>query len=135
MHRHHQHLVDLAEIRLQPFHRRLRIQHNRVLHPESADPLELVMEIAIRLHMNLNRLRTSRGELLKIQIGTRHHEMHVPVEVRRHALTQGDDVRTERQVRHEVRIHDVDVQRLGGGRLRTQNLLPQLRIIRSQQRR
>ena len=88
-----------------------------------ADARELDVQVAVGLDVDLDRLRAGRGEFLKVEVGTRHHEVHVAVEAGRNPLRERDDVGTEREVRHEVRVHDVEVQRLGAGRLRAQDLV------------
>ncbi len=93
------------------------------------------MDIAVRLDMNLNRLRTCRGELLEIEIGTRHHQMDIPIEAGRDLAGECDDIGTERKIRHEMRVHDIEVKRLRSGRLGAANLVRQTSEVRSQQRR
>ena len=134
MHRHHQRFVDLPEVGFEAFDRRLGVEDDGVLKTHRTDALQLRVEITIGLDVDLDRLRAGLGEGLKIEVGTRHHEVHVPVEPRRRALCKRHDVRTERQVRHEVRIHDVKMQRLRAGRLRPQDLVPEPSEIGRQKR-
>ena len=122
MHRHHERLVDLAKIGTKNLDIRLGVQHDRRLYAKRPDALQLDVEIAIRLDVNLNRLRACGGKLVDVEIGARHHEMDVAVERWAGLPAEVDDRRTEAHVRHEVRIHDVDVQgicarRLGAPRL------------------
>ena len=117
MHRHNQHLLGLAEIRRENLDRRLGIDHERRLRAKRADAPELDVQIAVRLDVHLYRLRARRDELLEIEVGTRQHEMHVAVEAWTSPAAEVDDGRTEAHVRHEVRIHYVDVYRVSAGRL------------------
>ena len=73
MHRHHEHLVNLAKIRPEDFDIRLGVQHNRWLHTKPPDALQLDVEIAVRLDVNLQSLRPRGGKLLDVEVGARHH--------------------------------------------------------------
>ena len=134
MDRHHERLVDLVQVGFKPFDGCFGIENDGVLEAKRADALQLDVEVAIGLDMDLDRLRTSRGELLEVKVGTRHHQVDVAVEVRCGALRERHDIRAERQVRHEVRIHDVEMQGLRAGHLRPQDLIPQPPEIGRQKR-
>ena len=132
---HHQRFVDFVEIRIENLHRSLRIQHDRRLATERTNALELDVKIAVRLDVDLNRLRAGLRERLEIEIRTVHHQMDVPIEVRRDLAAERDDVRTERHVRNERRIHDVDVKCLRPRCLGAEDVVRQMAVIRGQQRR
>ena len=106
-----------------------------VAEPHLADAPQLAVQVAVGLDVYLYRLRAGLGELLEVEVGTRHHEMHVAVEAGRDALRERHYVRPEREVGHEVRVHDVEVERLGAGCLRTENLVRQPPEVGGQQRR
>ena len=135
MHRHHQRLVNLVQIRREAFDGRLRIQDDRVLETQLADSLQLHVQVAVRLDVHLDRLGAGRGELLQIEIGARHHQVDVAVEAGSGPLCERDDVGAEREVRDKVRVHDVEVQRLGARGLGPENLVREPSEIGREQRR
>ncbi len=119
MHRHDQKPVGLVEIGRQNLHRRLRVQRHRRLEPQGPYAPQLRVQIAVRLDVYLQRLRARRGESLQIEVRPRHHQMHVAAKARRRLAGERHHVRPERNVRNEVRIHDIQVQRFGAGCFRT----------------
>src|SRR5574344_1780778 len=70
------------------------------------------MDVDIRLYMDLQRLGPGGGERLQVEVGTGHHQVGVTVECRRGAPRERHDVRTEGEVRHEMCVHDVQMQRV-----------------------
>ena len=115
MDRHHEQFVARLQVGEDEFNRSLGIEHETRANPHRADPCELVVDVAVRLHVDLNRLRARLRERFEIQVGTRHHQMDIAVEIRLDAARKRHDVGTEREVRYEVGIHHVDVQRLRAG--------------------
>ena len=135
MHRHHQHFVDLVQIRDDALDRRLGVEDDCVPEPERTDAPELVVQVAVGLDVNLQSLRTGLDERFQIKVRTRHHEVDVAVEAGRGAPRERDNIGPEREVRHEVRVHDVEVQGLGARRLGPQDLVGETTEVRREQRR
>ena len=127
-------LVDRVEIRRKDLDRRLWIEDDRVAESHRADSGELGVEVAVRLDVNLYRLRPCPGEGFQVEVGTVHHQMDVPVEIRGDPARERDDVRTERQVGDERRIHDVDVQRIRARVFGAANPVGETSVVRREER-
>ena len=66
------------------------------------------MEVARALHVHGEPVRSRVGEGLEIATGLRDHEMRLERKAG-HPTKRADDDRADRDVRHEVPVHDVDV--------------------------
>ena len=60
--------------------------------------------------------------------------MDVAEEAGGDAAAERDDVGPEGEVRHEVGVHDVDVQGVGAGRLGAADLIGERTVVRRQER-
>ena len=92
------------------------------------------MEVAVGLHVDLDRLRAGGGERLKVEVGAGEHQVDVAEEAWCDAAAERDDVGPEGEVRHEVGVHDVDVQGVGAGRLGAADLIGERTVVRRQER-
>ena len=132
MHAHEQQDVDLIQMREHRVERGVRIQHQPHFHAVCAHTVEQRPRIT-ELDVHGATVRAGRGELVEQISGVVDHE--VAVEVHVGTRTQAfDHWRADRQVRHEVAVHDVDVQQIGIGSDRL-HLSRQLREVTREDRR
>ena len=120
---HDEHLVAEAEVGEHGLGGSFGIERDGGAEPERADAGKLGVEVAVGLHVDLDRLRAGGGERLKVEVGTGEHQVDVAKEAWCDAAAERDDVWAEGEVRHEVRVHDVDVQGVGAGRLGAADLI------------
>ena len=123
VHRHYENLVHFVQVGGQALHRRFGVQHYGRFRPEGPYARQFRVQVAVGLDVYLYRLGAGFGEFLQIKVRTRHHEMHIAVEIRRGPLRKRDNVGTERDVRHEMGIHYVKMQGVRSGGLRSQYLV------------
>ena len=111
---HAEHQVDLVEVRLDRVERRVRVR--RQAGPQ-AERSQLRQQLAGPADLDVDGATVRPGvpERLEVVTRVRHHQ--VAVEEHPRVLAQRrDDRRPDRQVRHEVAVHDVDVQPVRGRR-------------------
>src|SRR5437870_9193267 len=102
-------------------------------HPpvELRDRLERAVEVARALHVHGEPVRSRVGEGLEIATGLRDHEMRLERKAGR-PTKRADDDRADRDVRHEVPVHDVDVNPVRTRRLSLGDLLTEAREVSRQ---
>ena len=109
------------------------MRHARLL-AERADRLQRAVEVRAGFDMHGDDVGAGLGEGLEIGVARRDHQMHVE-----RLLGVGPDrlhdVRPDRDVRHEVAVHDVDMDPVGAGGIDGADLLAELREIRGEDRR
>ena len=96
--------------------RRRRIEHDAGLDAERLDRVDRAMQVRQHLDVHRDHRGAGVGERLDVAIGIRDHQ----VDVERHrgdALERLDDRRADRDVRHEVAVHHVDVNQIGAAAL------------------
>ena len=112
MHAHDEQQVDVAEVRLDRFVRSLRFERKAAAHAERRDLLEQRTRIA-ELHVHGEAVGPRFRERLEQCARVVDHE--VAVEKKVGVRTQRrDNRRADREVRHVVTVHAVDVQQLAG---------------------
>ncbi len=134
VHRHEQHLVAQLQVRKDRRRRSLRPQHQPGSYATCADDLESGPHITVRFDMKLESLRPGIDKALRIEVRPRHHQMHITVEVWHDPPREHRHVRPKTQIGHKVRVHDIEMQRIGPGLLDPPHLLSQMPKIRCQQR-
>ena len=70
----------------------------------------------MNLDMKRYIVRAGLEEGPKVPLRLRQHQVHVK-ELVREFINCADDVRPKRDVRHEVAVHDVEVEHVGAGTL------------------
>ena len=110
-HRHAQHEIDAREVRLDRLERRVRIEGESGAQPEAAHLRDELVGVA---DLDVHRAAVGPGLGEGFEVATRfgHHQVAVEVE-RCVAAQRGHHGRTDRHVRHEVPVHDVDVEPVG----------------------
>jgi hypothetical protein len=131
--RHDQQQVDpLVQVRFHRLERRRPVDHDPGPHAQLADPGEQRAGVA-ELHVHAAQVGPRLSKLLEPHAGVGDHEMTVQEQVGVPS-DRGHHRRPDRQVRHEVSVHQVDVQPVGlgtdGG-----DLLGQHRVVGGQDRR
>ena len=109
--RHAEHEIDVREVGLDRLERRVRIESETGAQPEGAHLCDERVGVT-DLDVHRASVRTGLGERLEIATGFCHHQVAVEVE-RRMAAQRRHHGRTDRDVRHEVPVHDVDVEPVG----------------------
>ena len=82
----------------------------------------------------LRGLRAGLGEDLEVAVGPRHHQVHVAVERGFHAAAKFHDIRPEREVGDEVRVHDVQMERVGARLKGARDVRGQRAVVGGEQR-
>ncbi len=91
------------------------------------------MQVGKHFHVDRDPRRPCLHEGLDVLIGVGDHQVHVQRNGG-HAVHRLHDRRPHRQVRHEVPVHDVDVQQVGSATLDRRDLLAQRGEVRCQER-
>src|SRR6476620_6403270 len=87
-----------------------------------------------RFDVNGQIIRAGFGKFLNEAVRIRNHQMDI--ERKAGHLAQGfDDGRANREIGHEVSVHDIDVEKVGPGRLHAGDFFGQPGKIRRQDRR
>ncbi len=91
-----------------------RIEHHSSLLAERADRLQRAMQMRPRLDMDRNEIGAGLGEILEEGIARRDHQMHVEegLRVRPERLHHA---RADRDVRHEMPVHHIDMDPIRAG--------------------
>jgi hypothetical protein len=89
------------------------------------------LAIQLRCRFNVNRQYVGAGfrETVEIVFRIHDHQMHVDRHLREFAA-RFDDLRAERQIRHEDAVHDIDVQPVGAACFEHRDVVLQSRKIR-----
>ena len=132
--RHHQDQVHEIDDALDTCFRRARIHGDAHPLAECADRLQRAMDVRAGFDMHSDDVGARFGEGLEIRIARRDHQMHVErfLGVRPDRF---DDIRADRNVRHEMTVHDVDMNPVSAGSIDRAHLLAELREIGSEDRR
>ena len=132
--RHHQDEIDQVDDRLDGLDRRARIERHAGLLAERADRLQRAVDVRARLDVHGDDVGAGLGEGLEIGIAGRDHQVHVEhlPGVRAQRLHH---VRADGDIRHEVAVHDVDVDPVGAGGIDRAHLLAELGEVGGQDRR
>jgi hypothetical protein len=77
VHRHHEHLVDVAEHRLDARRGRRRVQHHARARARLADLVDRAVQVRTRLDVDADRGCARAGEVLHIALGLDDHQVHV----------------------------------------------------------
>ena len=114
--------------------RRAGIHGHAGLLAERADRLQRAVDMRAGFDMHGDDVGAGFGEGFEIGIARRDHQMHVErlLGVRPDRF---DDVRADRNVRHEMAVHDVDMDPVGAGGIDRAHLLAELGEIGGQDRR
>ena len=94
-----------------------RVQHDARLLAELADLPDRAVQVRARLGVHADEVGAGLRVGADPALGILDHEMHVERQ-RGRALDGLDDHRADRQVRHEVTVHHVDVDVVGARRSR-----------------
>ena len=86
------------------------------LDPSFLDRLHGAMEMRTGFHMNGQIVRSRCGKLGDERVGIRDHEMDVERKLGDFSQ-RFDDGRADSQVRHEMSVHDVNVEQIGSASL------------------
>ena len=101
---------------------------------ERADRLQRAMDMRAGFDMHGDDVGARLGEGFEIGIARRDHQMHVE-----RLLGVGpdrfDDIRADRNVGHEMAVHDVDMDPVGAGGIDRADLLAELGEIGGEDRR
>ena len=103
----------LAEVRLDRRERRLRLERQPGAHAERADLVEQRLRVA-ELDVDGAAVGAGVGERAQQHPGVVDHQVAVEEQVGVRAQRLHDR-RADREVRHVVAVHAVDVEELGGG--------------------
>ena len=107
--RHHEQQVDpLVQVGLDRLERRRPVDHDPGLHPELADPPEQRRRVA-ELHVHAAQVGARLRELLEPEPRVGHHQVAVQEQVGVPA-DRRDHGRPDRQVGHEMPVHQVHVE-------------------------
>ena len=112
---------------------RARIERNARLLAEPADHLKRTVKMRARFGMDRDDVGARLGEGLKIRIDGRDHEMHVE-RLLRPGPDALDEARPERDVRHEMPIHHIDMNPVASGVVDRADLLAEAGEIGRQNR-
>jgi len=134
MHGHAEHFVDQRQRRLDGLGRRFRIERQTGPRAQIANAVEQLVHVAGGLDMHIQGMRAGLYEAFRVEVGPRQHQVHTERNLQT-ARGHGDHVRTEAQIRHEMTVHNVQVQRVRPGLLRASGAFLQLSVIGRQQRR
>ena len=131
---HHKHQIDHVDDVFDGRDRRARIQRDAGLLTKRADCLQRTMQMRSSLGMYRNVIASGFGKSLQIRIARRDHQVRVEnlPGVRTHRF---DDVRAERNVRHKMAVHHVQVDPVGAGSIDAADFFAQFGEIRSENRR
>jgi hypothetical protein len=135
MDRHYENFIDFIKIRQKPLDGSFGIKDERPFSAQCLNALKLSMEIAIRFNMKLKSLGARVDKLLKIEIGARHHQMDVTVEVWRNLLRKRDNIWPEGKIGNKVRIHYVEMERIGPRRFGPKDFIGEAAEVGRQKRR
>ncbi len=111
---HHQDHVDKVQHMLHGLRRGGWIEGDACLGAEGADVGQRPMEVCARLGVHDEKLAPGLDVPSRQHIGSEHHQVSLERERRMSAGT-GDDVRPEREVRHELTIHHVPLNPVDAG--------------------
>src|SRR4051794_14178646 len=90
----------------------------------------------MRRGLGVDRHSVRAGSNKVVEVPLRLYDHEVNVERQPGELTHGlDDLRTEREVRYEATIHDVDVNPVGASGLAHRDLIGELREVGAEDRR
>ena len=110
-HAHHQQRVDAIEPRFDRRERRVGLERETDLAAEVADAAEQRVGVA-HLHVHRDAIRSRVGECVEQITGVGDHQMAVEVE-RGGGAQRLHHRRADREVRHVVAIHAIDMQAVG----------------------
>ena len=116
VHRHDEHEVDVAGDLLERDDRRRRVEDDARLDAERLDGVHGAMQMRQHFDVDRDHRRAGLGEGVDVAIGIGDHQVDVERH-RRDPLERPDDRRADRDVRHEVAVHDVDVNQVGAAAL------------------
>ena len=124
VHRHHQHVIEIAGDFLEHADRGRRIDGDAGLCPEFLDVLNGAMEMREHFEVNRDHRRAGTHERFDVPVRVLDHQVHVERNLR-HLPDRHDHRRPHCQVRHEMAVHDVDVDQVGPASLYRCNPRPQ----------
>ena len=110
--RHHEHVVEVADDLFERADGRRRIDRDAGQRSQLLDEMQRPMEVGQHLGMNRDPRRSGVDERLDVAIGVENHQVHVERNLG-HLVDGLHDQRSERDVRHEMAVHDVQVQQVG----------------------
>jgi len=137
LHRHHQHQINLGEEAFYRISWSVGIEHNTVLTTELADSREGGAVIIVGLDVNADEIRPGLRERFDVAVGLGQHQVGVEESVAELGKTtqRGYDSRTKREIRHEVPIHDIEVQPLQAVRGHDGGTIAKCGVVSGQERR
>jgi hypothetical protein len=110
LHGHDQHQIDLVEQRLDRAGRRVGIKHDPALAAERANAGECGGVVVSRLDVDADKIGPGLGKWLDIAMGFVEHEVHVEENFHTGAAQGGNGFWPKSEIRHEMAVHDVDMQ-------------------------
>src|SRR6266568_2828365 len=121
LHRHHVDQVDVWQDLAQVFDRRRGVDRHACVHAQLLDRLHRSVQRTRSLHLYLDQSCSRLCERLEKQLGSQDHE--VGFDGQRCCFAHRlDDKRTEGEVRHEVAVHDIDLDPVSARGLRLLDL-------------
>src|SRR5262249_53981886 len=105
---HYQDEVDVVEHRIDRRGRRPRIKSDPRSGAKPSDLGKIAIQMPADLDVNGQPVRATVDEGAQVAAGVDDHQVHIERQARRSAY-RGDDDGPEGNVRHELSVHDVDV--------------------------
>src|ERR1051326_1667745 len=132
VHGHHQNVVAKLDRRRQRLGRRGGVDGDARLRSAVADALQSALQMTLGFDVNRDHVRAGVEERADVELRLLDHQM--TVERQRRRLADGlHDHRSDRQVRHEVAVHHIEVQEVGAG-FDVTNLVAELREVSGKNR-
>jgi hypothetical protein len=106
--RHDQDLIQVLQDLFQCRRRGRRVDDHANALAECLDPLHGAVQVVVGFPVHQQGIRAGRDEFVQEQVGARHHQVRLQGQLGQRPERR-DDGRPHREVRHEVPIHDIDV--------------------------
>ncbi len=132
--RHDQHEIDQVDDVLQRGDRRAGIERDAGLLAERADRLQRAVHVRTGLDMHGDDVGAGFGEGIQIGIARRDHQMHVEALLADRA-DRLHHARADRDVGHEMAVHDIDMDPVGAGGLDATDFVTQFGEVGRKNRR
>src|SRR5262245_145636 len=129
VHGHQEHEIDLVEHVIEPVKRRRGIENEPALATAFADQLQSPVDVLGRLGMEADESGTRGGEVGNDAIDRLHHEVHVDRRLDAVLAQRLAHERADREIRHVVVVHYVEVDEIRAGRYDRVHLFAEPREI------